>query len=129
VIVLRPIRFGIVGILNTVVGLGVIVLAKALLDAGDLAANILGYCVGFIVSFHANRRWTFSHQGGNAYALARFVFAFALSYAINLVTVFGLRDVFHINSYLAQAAGVIPYTFFFYILCAYFVFSSGNSSA
>ena len=39
------------------------------------------------------------------------------------MTVYGLRDGAGLNSYLAQAIGVIPYTVIFYLSSRYYVFS------
>lgn len=127
--IVRPLRFGLVGVLNTVVGLGVIFAAKAFLGLGDLAANLLGYALGLMCSFVLNRYWTFRHEGRAFSAFWRFGIAFAVAYVLNLVTVFGLRDALAVNSYLAQAGGVIPYTISFYLMSAYFVFPARRAPA
>jgi putative flippase GtrA len=118
----RPLRFGIVGLLNTVLGLAVIFAAKALLGLGDFAANLSGYGLGLMCSFLLNRSWTFRHEGRAYAAFWRFGVAFAVAYGLNLATVFGLRDAIGVNSYLAQACGVVPYTISFYLMSAYYVF-------
>jgi putative flippase GtrA len=115
-------RFLLVGVLNTVVGLTCIFAAKALLGWGDLAANAGGYAVGLITSFALNRAWTFRDRGRISPALLRFLGAFALAYLANLLTVFGLRDLAGVNSYVAQAAGVVPYTALFFLASRAFVF-------
>jgi putative flippase GtrA len=125
----RPLRFGLVGVLNTMVGLGVIFAAKAFLGLGDFAANLLGYALGLMCSFVLNRYWTFRHEGRAFAALWRFGIAFAVAYVLNLVTVFGLRDAMGVNSYLAQAGGCIPYTISFYLLSAYYVFPARRAPA
>ncbi len=115
-------KFIIVGALNTALGLAVIFAAKALLGWGDLAANASGYSVGLLASFVLNRAWTFRDRGDVSPALVRFLGAFALAYVANLATVFGLRDLANVDSYLAQAAGVVPYTALFFLASRAFVF-------
>jgi putative flippase GtrA len=127
--IVRPLRFGLVGVLNTVVGLAIIFAAKAFLGLGDLAANLLGYGLGLVCSFVLNRSWTFRHEGRAFAALLRFGIAFAVAYGLNLFTVFGLRDAMGVNSYVAQAGGVIPYTISFYLLSAYYVFPARRAPA
>lgn len=119
-------RFVAVGILNTGIGLAVIFAAKALLGWNDLAANAFGYAVGLCASFVLNRAWTFRDRGRVGPALLRFLIAFGLAYLVNLATVFGLRDVVGIDSYVAQAAGVVPYTVLFFVASRAFVFLEGR---
>jgi putative flippase GtrA len=116
-------RFGIVGLANTAVGLGVIFAAKRLLGMGDLASNVLGYAFGLGLSFALNRSWTFGYRGAVVPSLTRFLVAFAVAYLANLATVFGLRDHLRIDSYLAQAAGTVPYAVAFYVMSRWCVFS------
>ena len=127
--IVRPLRFGVVGVVNTVLGVAIIFAAKAFLGLGDLAANLLGYGLGLVCSFVLNRSWTFRHEGRAVAAFWRFGVAFAVAYVLNLVTVFGLRDAMAVNSYLAQAGGVIPYTISFYLMSAYFVFPARRAPA
>lgn len=128
VVGMKLLRFVIVGIFNTVIGLVIIFAAKALFSFGDLPSNVLGYGVGLLVSFFLNRNWTFQHNGKIFPACLRFSIAVALAYSLNLATVFGLRDGAGINSYLSQAAGVIPYTVFFYLASRYYVFSKRDTA-
>jgi putative flippase GtrA len=57
-----PVKFAVVGVANTVVGLAAIYLCKWLLGFNDALANITGYTVGLIISFLLNRGWTFGHS-------------------------------------------------------------------
>ncbi len=115
-------RFIVVGALNTALGLAVIFAAKALLGWGDLAANAFGYAIGLLASFVLNRAWTFRDRGDIGPALFRFLAAFALAYTANLAVVFGLRDLAAVDAYVAQAAGVVPYTALFFLASRAFVF-------
>lgn len=115
-------RFVVVGVFNTAIGLACIFAAKALLGWGDLAANAAGYAVGLAVSFALNRSWTFRDRGRISPALLRFLGAFLLAYLANLATVFALRDIGGIDSYVAQAAGIVPYTVLFFLASRAFVF-------
>ncbi len=118
----RFVRFLLVGLLNTGVGLSVIYLAKWLLAMGDASANLLGYSVGLIVSFSVNRRWTFDHDGPLLRGFAKFVLVIATAYAVNLITVLGAIEVWQLNGYLAQPLGIVPYTLLSYLGLKLFVF-------
>lgn len=128
-IVDQLLRFGGVGILNTTLTFVTIVGMKAILGAGDLAANAAGYAVGLCASFLLNRQWTFRvAEGGKdriISQLVRFLAIFFVAYAINIATVFPLIAL-GVNPYLAHAAGMPLYTLVFFLGCRRYVFHSGG---
>lgn len=123
IILLQPVRFFLVGIVNTFFGLSLIFAAKAIAGLDDLVSNMLGYSLGLSISFFLNRKWTFRHNGGIYRTAGRFLLAFLLAYIANLMTLYGLRDGAGINSYLAQTLGIVPYTVVFYLGSRYYVFT------
>jgi putative flippase GtrA len=118
---ISAIRFLMVGGANTAVGLALIYAAKWL-GADDVPANAIGYAVGLTLSFSLNRRWTFRYVGRTASALARFIAVVSVAYVLNLVTVVKAIDLLHINTYIAQALGIVPYTVFTYLASRHFAF-------
>jgi len=116
------IKFAVVGVANTLVGLSSIYLGKWLLGFGDVMANACGYSIGLALSFILNRRWTFRHSGPVIPALARFFAVFILAYLSNLVTVLLAIKSLEANSYLAQASGILPYTVIFFLGSRYVAF-------
>lgn len=118
-------RFLVVGVVNTMVGLGTIFAAKGLFDMADVAANAIGYAIGLLVSFTLNRNWTFRHSGPISSAIVVFLMVQAVAYSLNLVCVLSLIG-FGVDSYLAQALGMPPYTVASYLGSRYFAFASKN---
>jgi putative flippase GtrA len=120
-------RFGGVGIFNTVLTFSTIVGMKVVLGASDLAANAAGYAVGLLVSFLLNRQWTFRAAAGDkdrvVSQIVRFLGIFFVAYAINIATVFSLIAL-GVNPYLAHAAGMPLYTLVFFLGCRRYVFHS-----
>ena len=108
------IRFLLVGIVNTITGLSVIYACKWFLGFNDVVANLCGYSIGLTVSFMLNSRWTFQYRGSVWPAASRFLTVFLIAYMTNLFVVLLLIENFAVNSYLAQAIGVPPYTLIFY---------------
>lgn len=89
-IVMQFARFGTVGVANTLVASGLIVLLTWW-GLSPYAANIVGYIVGTAFSFVANSRWTFgaSLQGKR---LIRFLLVISGSYLVNVAVLeMGLR--------------------------------------
>lgn len=123
------VRYVLVGVANTCVSLGVIYAAMYFLSFGDTRANALGYLVGVTVSFVLNRNWTFGHAGAIVPALTRFIGVLLAAYFVNLATVVLLIDAFGVNRYVAQAAGVVPYTTVGYLGSRYIAFRGQSNAA
>ena len=102
-------RFLLVGVLNTGVGLACIYGAMAL-GVDYRWANALGYAVGCLVGFVGNRSWTFRHHGPWRSSLARWLLVVAAAYGVNLAAVIGLHEALGVDAYVAQLGGVILYT-------------------
>lgn len=119
------IRYGIVGLGNSVVGLALIYLAKAV-GIGDVAANAIGYGVGLTFSFVVNKRWTFGYIGSHVRSFVRFCLIIAIAYFANLGVVITSIDRIGLNGYLSQALGVPIYTLIGYLGCRFYVFAGDN---
>jgi putative flippase GtrA len=107
------IRYGIVGLINTLVGLCIIYCLKWF-GVGDVVSNAVGYLCGLLLSFSLNSRWTFSYEGKVFPAFWKFVLIILVSYFVNLKVVMTAIHIFGINSYVAQTLGTIPFTLITY---------------
>jgi putative flippase GtrA len=118
----QAIRFGAVGLLNTVVGFSVILVCISMFGMNDFVANALGYAVGLTVSFYGNRYWTFGDHGPWRRSALRFLAVFAAAYLVNLVALVLVRDGLAVDSRLAQAAAVVAYAVTFFVGSRSFAF-------
>jgi putative flippase GtrA len=116
------VRFLLVGLVNTGVGLGTIWLLIWTAGWSDMPANAAGYAVGLTCSFLLNRRWTFASDTPWWPALRRFLTVFVVAYSANLLAVVVLRDAGQVNRYLAHALATVPYTIVFFIGSRCFAF-------
>lgn len=116
------VRFALVGASNTLVGLGVIYFAWRVAGLGDLAANLLGYLIGFCWSYTLNRLWTFNDRGSVRRSFARFALVCAAAYAVNLLVLFEARRLMGDSSFLPHILGMVIYTMMGYLGSRYFVF-------
>lgn len=115
-------RFLIVGFANTVVGLLIIYSCKWLFNMGDIISNFVGYSAGMILGFILNKHWTFKYKGENTLVFVRYIVVLITAYLINLATVIYTINYLSLNSYVAQALGVVPYTLISYLGSHFFVF-------
>ena len=121
----QALRYGVVGLLNTVIGLSVI---WGLMRAGlaPVPANMLGYAAGLTISFFLNRTWTFRAPIAPG-QIGRYLVAFVLSYGLNLLILTCALYLWRGDGYLAQLVAVGAYTVAFFLLCRTFVFAGGRS--
>jgi putative flippase GtrA len=120
------VKFLLVGVANTGVGLSVIWIVKEILGASDAVSNMTGYVVGVTVSFLLNKRWTFGFRGDGGASLLRFLLVFGISYAANLGTVLTLIKMSGHDSFWCQVCGTIPYSALFYVGCRWYAFQTAR---
>jgi putative flippase GtrA len=123
------VRFAVTGVLNTLVGLSAIFALKWFAGMGDTLANLLGYALGLTVSYLVNSRWTFRYRHSLLPVLPQYLLVLLLAYLVNLAVVHFCIGRLQINSYLAQACGVIPYAGLSYVLLRCFVFGPASRTA
>jgi len=114
-------RYAIVGVGNTIVGLTAIFAIKYFLGAGDAVANLGGYIIGFIFSYSFNSSWTFRYRGSRATGVVKFAFVTILAYLCNLATVL-LAIRFGLDPYLAQVLGVPAFAVVCYLGGRFYAF-------
>lgn len=115
-------KFGLVGLLNTLVGFSIIFAALAA-GMGDYIANALGYGLGFLLSWSLNRYWTFSvRRAATLNEIARFGSAAALAYGANLLVINIFRMAGWVDQPIVHLIGMATYSVSFYVLARLLVF-------
>ncbi|MBC7703379.1 MAG: GtrA family protein [Rhodoferax sp.] len=116
------IRFVCVGVVNTLAGYAIILVAQFVLGLHPVASNALGYLGGFVVSFVLHRSFTFRSKGSVHRQLSGFAAAAMLCWSLNMLVLhLGLRMAGWLPA-LAQAVAVSSYTVLFFALTRYAVF-------
>lgn len=91
---LQFIKYCLVGVLNTLVTLGVIYMCKSFLGWNLYVSNALGYICGVINSFLCNRQWVFQSHGDYGREACKFLGGFLLCYALQLWVVWMLTSTY-----------------------------------
>ncbi len=81
------------------------------------------------MSFTLNKRWTLKHPGDPAGAFVRYLAVLMLAYAANLSATLYAIEVLHLNSYIAQVLGILPYTVTGYLGGRWFAFASSRPTS
>ena len=79
---LEQIRFIIVGVLNTVIGMAAMLIAYNIFHLGYWISSALNYIVGSIFSYFANKYFTFKSEKKSWNEIIRFVVNIAVCYGI-----------------------------------------------
>jgi len=122
-------RFSLVGVANTVIGLGVI----AILDLGfhlrPSLANAVGYLVGVCFSFFLTRSLVFRSSTGAASTAWKYALAMACAFCINqlvLLAMGHLLDARPLSHLMAQMTAMASYTLANFLMCRYWVFPEND---
>jgi putative flippase GtrA len=118
----KTIRYLIVGVVNTVIGYGLIVLLQYGAGLPPLAANAGGYLVGWAASYLLNRSYTFRSQRSHREGLPAYAAAAMACYALNAAVLHLALSWLKLPGALAQACGVAAYTVSFYLVNRYAIF-------
>ena len=115
-------KFGIVGISNTLITALTIWLFLKVLHCSDYFANFTGYILGLINSFIWNRKWTFENKSTIKETIFKFLATFAVSYLIQLGNLYLLLHFTQIDPYICQLLSIVTYTFVNFLLNKYYTF-------
>lgn len=120
----QALRFGLVGGVNTAIGLASICSLMYFLEMAPASANAFGYGIGLGISFLLNRIWTFKSSRPLKRVLPQFLLVATVSYMLNLGAVMAGLALSDSNPYLMQLAGVVTYAVVMFLGCRLFVFRS-----
>lgn len=115
-------RFGLVGLVNTAIGLTVIYGLMFFCKWPSLLANFVGFAVGVGIGFFLNGRWSFSYQNLAAHNFYRYAFVVIISYLLNFSIVYTAEAYLAVNAYFAQIIGMAVYSLLFFFGCRIYVF-------
>jgi putative flippase GtrA len=115
VVLVQFVKFGIVGVSNTLITLAVYTLLLKVFGVWYLAASAIGFVVGAINGFLLNRRWTFRGHVGDALTPVRWGVVQTCGLAVNEALLYVFVHDAHLDKLLAQvcATAVVTVSTFF----------------
>ncbi|MDR2811256.1 MAG: GtrA family protein [Tannerellaceae bacterium] len=117
------IKYGIVGLGNTLLSLLVIGVMMKVFGYSDVVSNIAGYAVGFVNSFIWNKKWTFKSFDTWQGSVVRFTLVFGICFFLQLQLLLYLNAHLVINdTYYNQIIAMLFYTILNFLLNKYFTF-------
>jgi putative flippase GtrA len=109
------VKFGIVGVANTLLSFAVYTVLVKEFDVWYLAASAIAFAVGAVNGFLFNRRWTFREHTGDALTPVRWFVVQGVGLLANLGLVYLAVDGFGLDKLLGQAfaTGIVVVGTFF----------------
>lgn len=118
------VKYGLVGVSNSLITIIVIFLCNEIIGLKLMLADVIGYVAGLINSFVWNKNWVFkSHNHKLGYEMSLFLAGFLICFGLQFVTVLLLRNpmkALEINilgipsdtlgEYIAVVIGMVVYT-------------------
>jgi putative flippase GtrA len=110
VVLVQFLKFGIVGVSNTLLTFIVYTFLLKVFGVWYIAASAIGFVVGAVNGFLLNRRWTFAEHVGDALTPVRWAVVQGGGLGINLVLLYVLVHDARLDKLLAQALATVVVT-------------------
>lgn len=118
----QALRYGVVGIGNTVVGYALILMLHAA-GFSALLANVVGFGTGLVMSYLANRAWTFGRSGLGARDVPAYAALVGASFLLNYLALLALLHL-GLPFPAAQAVGMALYSITLFLGLRHVVFAA-----
>src|ERR1700759_3818318 len=109
-VVVQFIKFGIVGVSNTVLAFAIYTLLLKVFGVWYLVASAIGFIVGAVNGFLLNRRWTFAGHVGDSLTPVRWGVVQGCGLALNEGLLFLFVDGADVEKLLGQALATVVVT-------------------
>ena len=126
----HALRFGLVGVANTALGLGITTALDLGLQVNPQIANAVGYGAGMILSYFLNRFFVFGGTESARSTVPKYLAALAIAFAVNQLVllvagrVLGPAPEMRL---LAQVVAMASYTVVNFALCRMWVFRAQSA--
>ena len=107
VVLVQFVKFGIVGISNTLIMFAVFTLLLKVFGVWYIAASAIGWSVGAVNGFLLNRRWTFAGHVGDSRTPVRWAVVQSCGLGVNLGLLYLLVHYAKLDELIAQAFATV----------------------
>ncbi len=109
-VVIQFVKFGIVGVSNTLITFAVYTLLLKVFGVWYLAASAVGFVAGATNGFLLNRRWTFREHVGDSLTPVRWAVVQSCGLGINEGLLFLFVSEVHLDKLVGQALAIVAVT-------------------
>lgn len=106
-VIIQFVKFGVVGVSNTLLFFAIYTLLLKGFGVWYLAASAIGFSVGAINGFLLNRRWTFQGHVGDSLTPVRWAIVQGCGLGANELLLYGLVDGAKLDKLIAQGIATV----------------------
>ena len=115
-LILKLIKFGIVGFSGVIIDFGITYLGKEKLKIQKFIANALGFITAATSNYIFNRIWTFQSTNPEVVIeFTKFLFVSIIGLGINSLVLWVLNTKFNLNFYFSKLLAIIVTTFWNFV--------------
>jgi putative flippase GtrA len=109
-VLVQFVKFGVVGVSNTLLSFGVYTVLLKVVGVWYLAASAIAFAIGAINGFLLNRRWTFREHVGDAFTPLRWAIVQGCGLAVNEGLLYLFVHDLGLDKLVAQACAIAVVT-------------------
>jgi putative flippase GtrA len=122
-------RFGIVGVIRTILGITIIFVPYNLWGVNYVLCNIVGYSIGLITGFILHKKWAFkSHGEWNKEVIPYFV-TFGVGFLVNMILLLLFAERLGLNKNISQVLAICGFTITNYLGSKFWTFRKRQKSS
>ena len=106
----QVIKFGLVGLANTLFTLSLFFLLGKVMELHYLIVNPIAYFIPTITSFYLNKKWTFKSDGNVKKEGAMFFLVIGVAFCIQYSLLYLMVEKLAMDEYVAQLTGMVVFT-------------------
>lgn len=117
----QVVRYGVVGVLNNLLGYLIYLLVTWLWLDPKVAVTLM-YPIGAVTAYFGHARYSFAYSGRTSHGIVRYSIAHLIGYGTNIGMLHLFSDRLGYPHQLVQAAAIVVVAGILYLLFRYFVF-------
>ncbi len=119
------IKYGVIGVINTLFGYTIIFLL-VYINFGAELSNFIGYFLGIFLSYYLNKKYNFKSKNSYKKEMPKFLTSMFIAYLLNLIVLVFCYRYIGINVYISQLIAGVVYTLTGYVISKVWVFNGGG---
>lgn len=120
------IRYVIVGLSANVTGFLLYIFVTSFGVSPILTVSIF-YLIYICLTFYFNKTWSFDHHGQRTVAAMKYLFAYFVSYVLNVILLAYFNSYLGFSHIVVQAAAVVPIAALLFLMQKYWVFQKKST--